>query len=55
MSGHAEPTCPTGKRVYLTWTHADHDAVQLRRKGKRTTARAYLCRACHKFHTGGDV
>ena len=48
-------TCPTGKKVYLTFTHAAHDAKALRRNGKRTTARPFPCRICHKFHTGGDV
>ena len=52
---HADPTCPTGKKVYLTWTHADHDAASLRRNNKRPDARPYSCRSCHKFHTGGSV
>ena len=50
-----EPSCPSGKRVYLTYTHAAHDARAMRRNGKRDTARAYPCTTCHKFHTGGDL
>lgn len=50
-----EPSCPTGKRVYLTWTHAQHDAEALRRKGKRSTARPYHCTTCHHHHVGGEV
>ena len=49
------PTCPTGKHVYLTWAHASNDARQMRRNGKRDSARPYPCRKCHKFHVGGDV
>lgn len=51
----ADPTCPSRKKVYLTWTHAQHDAEHLRRNGKRADARPYHCTTCHKFHTGGSL
>lgn len=50
-----EPKCPTGKKRYLAWSHAQHDADALRRNGKRATARVYHCRLCAGAHVGGDV
>ena len=50
-----EPECSSGKRVYLTWQHASNDAAAMRRNHKRSDARPYSCRVCHKFHTGGSI
>jgi len=47
--------CPTGKRRYLSWTHAQHDAKQLRRSNKRASARPYHCTVCNGAHVGGDL
>ena len=47
-------TCPTGKFIYLTWTHAQFDARALRRhKSNRSNREApYSCRSCGHFHVG---
>ena len=50
----AEPTCPTGKHVYLTWTHAESDAKQLRRKGSKRVL-PFRCPRCRGIHTGSST
>lgn len=42
-------TC--GKKIYLTWRHADFDATQLRRKEERPH-RPYWCLQCQHWHVG---
>lgn len=52
-----ERTCPTGKRVYLTWAHAANDARQMRRNKRNAGSRElpYSCHLCSGFHAGQHV
>lgn len=50
----ADRTCPTGKLVYTSWSHATWDAKQMRRKKSRggNRERPYSCRTCSGIHVG---
>ena len=52
-----EVACETGKKRYLTFTHASHDAAAMRRKGRRGNRNesAFACRRCSGFHVGSTV
>lgn len=43
-----------GKKVYLTYDHAKHDAAQVERKHSER-AQVYRCRACQAWHVGQQV
>ena len=51
-----EPSCPSGKGRYRTWTHAAYDARAMRRHrgGKNSTEGPYSCRLCSGFHVGAQ-
>ena len=50
----AEPSCPTGKRVYLTWSHALFDARAMRRhkSNRANREQPYHCTTCSHTHVG---